>query len=851
MNAQDVHLPPVYAATYNHLGIILWGQAKLAQVLDQEIDWLERHPGFRLGWDHEAYTYDHLAEHAPEVLDKMRAALARFRGRLGVGSCTYGQPLSMFIDGESNVRQLTMAMETTEQQLGYPLSVYIMSEHPFHAQLPQLLAGCGFRGAILRTHFMMYGFNPEYEAPVGWWVGVDGSRIPALPTYPGQLVSPLFQWKIPGLTSTLDNRILTDAISENCQMTLADFRRQFGQRIQPLVATRADDVRNRESLIEVHEGDPGYEWVLVEEVFDLLPQPRAEFRTAANDFKVRMPWGYCGNWMWNRCREAEVKVLTAERLAAIGCALGGPAYEEELAAAWKNLLVAQHHDIQICGLEDDARHYLSASLSRSEAVIERAMAAVAPRIGPHDQGQRHVVFNPLAWERSAWVPTTDGEIHDGGRVVTVPALGFQALDAREKAIDNLEPTLDWQPRCEYDGLRYPEYQETASGRELAWPHEPVGRLRTPFYEIYVAPSGGFRLLLDRASGQKLIAPPKTSGTLAGVIGGQDCVSVAGAVDAHVERDRACLIEEGQIGGIPYRSEWTFYWHTRRIDWHAELTFDRELIGRPKSARASCPPSPQVGGTGERVRSERRIAPMEGESRPWYETHDQMAVVPAYNDHEYKIRLRFYPCLGPYVTGVRDLPFHIAETDDPYVQGIYWTAVADGTVGLALLNRGLMGSVREQDGAFSAVLAFSLPYVWGTRVLSGTYTYDLGILPFTGHWRQADLHRQALEYNFPCVVCSTPVTEDSLRVTDSLGTAWSPYGEAGDGQAILSALYIRGGKTYARFYECRGEGASVALEWMGRPVQWTATDLRERALGQLGRHTRLAPWQVQTLMLDPG
>jgi hypothetical protein len=28
------------------------------------------------------------------------------------------------------------------------------------------LAGCGFRGAVLRTHFMMYGHNPAVDAPV-------------------------------------------------------------------------------------------------------------------------------------------------------------------------------------------------------------------------------------------------------------------------------------------------------------------------------------------------------------------------------------------------------------------------------------------------------------------------------------------------------------------------------------------------------------------------------------------------------------------------------------------------------------------------------------------------------------
>src|SRR4030042_2971443 len=33
---------------------------------------------------------------------------------------------------------------------------------------------------------MMYGYNPTFDAAIGWWVGLDGSRIPTIPTYKGQ-----------------------------------------------------------------------------------------------------------------------------------------------------------------------------------------------------------------------------------------------------------------------------------------------------------------------------------------------------------------------------------------------------------------------------------------------------------------------------------------------------------------------------------------------------------------------------------------------------------------------------------------------------------------------------------------
>lgn len=218
-------------------------------------------------------------------------------------------------------------------------------------------------------------------------------------------------------------------------------------------------------------------------------------------------------------------------------------------------------------------------------------------------------------------------------------------------------------------------------------------------------------------------------------------------------------------------------------------------------------------------------------------------VSGFDEHEYKLRLRFFPYSGPFMTGIRDISFHVAETRDLYVEGIYWMAISDGRVGVALFNRGLMGSVHEKDGALSSVLAFALPYIWGTRMLTGKYTYELGILPFLGDWRAADLHHQAMEYNLPFVV------REESAVQEPLGEVWTPYVEQGDGKAILSALYTRQGKTYARFFEYQGGNAEVAFEWLDRPARLTAVDLREREQGGLGQRALLGPWQVQTVRVD--
>jgi hypothetical protein len=69
-----------------------------------------------------------------------------------------------------------------------------------------------------------------------------------------------------------------------------------------------------------------------------------------------------------------------------------------------------------------------------------------------------------------------------------------------------------------------------------------------------------------------------------------------------------------------------------------------------------------------------------------------------------------------------------------------------------------------------------------------------------------------------------------------------------GAVVLSALYAKGGKTYARFCEFGDERGVVAFDWMGEPVALTAVDYREREQGELGRRLLLRPWQVQTVLI---
>lgn len=805
---------PLYLLTYDHGGLVLWGSDHFAERLRDAISWLDKYPGFKIGLDNEAHTYDVLAQQNPKLLEEIRGWLERYTGRFGIGTCTYGQPLAAFINEESNVRQLVEAIRADQRHFGYTPKIYLMSEHAMHSQIPQLLTGCGFQGAIMRTHFMMYGYNPTFDAPIGWWLGLDGSRIPTVPTYPGEGAE--F-----GKT-TVDNWILTRWPGKDTPKSLADFRKDFG-RIHPLLASRADDSGlRREALVQECEGKPEYRWLLLDELLQTFPKPATEFKTQPNDFVVRMPWGYCGNEIWNQSRQAESQVLTAERLAALEVLAGGGTNREaDLETAWRNLLVAQHHDIQICGLLAEARRFLPASLAASTRVRDGAMQSFASRM--KGEGMLQVTaFNPSSWTRREWVQT-DLSFPEKGRAKQILVRhGGQnspvAMMSSERYSDGSLMTARVAFPAELPGLALAAYSllpvntnmpaETRSSAESVRvvTNSDGVRISTPNYEVRLHPEGGLASLEDRRTGRRLLKPGLRSAFFTATIDGDKHESKgrwtlpAGPEAAPVVTAR----EDGFIGGIPYTFELTFHADTVRLDGHARFHFAGQKLGRLS--------------TNQRDSASGFI-------------------------HEEKLRLKLFPNTRGEALGLRDLPFAVAETTNRYVEGNYWAALADGNTGMALFNRGTMGTARESDGGFSLPLAFAMYYIWGTRMLEGDFDYDFALYPFTGDWRQNDLHKRALEYNFPLVTVSggpgTGQLEDEVRPL-----------RTGSDNVLLSALYPEREKVLARLYEFQGRDGEVTFTLPRSGGRLQLVDLLGNNARPASSTLSFRPWQIQTLQLTP-
>jgi alpha-mannosidase len=762
--------PPdeVYIVSYDHGGLVLWGYEHFLQHLRDTLGWLDRHPKLKMGLDNEAWTYDWLAENRPAVLAELREALQRYRGRFGIATCTYGQPLAAFLLEESNIRQIALGLETTSERLGYDVSVYAFSEHAAFPQLPQVLTGLGIRRALLRTHYLMYGYCPGYDLPIAWWQAPDGTRVACVPTYKHQeRQAPEHQAQPPGPfgLTTEDTWILTRYPSAGAPDSLDAFRARFAH-IQPLLATRLDDSSlKREELVSELDQRDDYRWATLEQVFDEFPEPTTTIAPTAEEFGLRMPWGYRGNELFDLARRAEIAVLTAERLLArctadpmaIGRRAALPAQEWQLRQAWKDLLVGQHHDVQIVARAGAlGRERLLASLERTQRMTRSLLRAQADGSG---DDASYIAFNPLPWPRTE----PQAALPDGTPLagpVTAPALGFATLT----------PAAAATPLA---GLSF----------------------CTDHYRAAFDAEGGLAALRS-ADGRDLFRSGCRSGHLAAVIEGEQLASKATATQVFRETGGYRVVECGMLGPLPFATTWHFPHTGSRIDYRLTVRFDGERIGAPTDHKR--------------------------DSRSAF-------------THEQKLRARFFPALIDDVSGVYDVPFGVATTQRPYVEGNYWTALAGGDGGLAIANRGTMGSVREDDGAFSVPLAFSTNYVWGAEVVCGERHWELGLLPFRGEWQAASLHRRALEFAFPIVAVPGALAQ---HAPDFLAVA--------NPSIHLTALYSVGGHGFVRLYNGSDQQQLVDLDWpTGQSL--TPVDLRHQPVA-VEFPFRLRPWQIRTYRL---
>lgn len=777
----------LYILTYDHGGYVLW-KDEVKPRLKNIYEWMEKYPKLRIGLDYESFTFDEFSRCDPEVVEMIGDLLEKYPDRIGLGATTYGQPLSLTISEESNARQLIYAVRTNKKYYGKTPNVYCISEFALNNQTPQLAKLCGYDAAILRSHVMGYGYPRTFDSAWGRWIGKDKTEIPAVPTYDNQGRG--FN------CCTVDNWILS-RWPENQLYSLEDFEEMFSK-YSPLLASRYDDLTQPiEELTEYIETKDNYEYVLLEDIPALYGEAKDELATTDNDFHVQMPWGYCGNEIFNGVREAEVEAVQAEKLNALSVMLGSEAMQPKLEEAWKYALAAQHHDVTICGLLDLSRRFIPASLKESNEVKKESLENIISRFA--SDGNSVLAVNNHSFGVKEYV-----ELDNGKRVyVDLPA--FTARSISKSSANDCAKSFSWNPDT---GILQ------------------ANRLNIKLTEkgiAYIESSDG-NCIIDNGENEMFTA----------VIDDAQCAS-DGKWNVEITPCGAIAVYSGEIGSVPFSFEMRFNGaEMMRIDCKTRFEVHGQHIGIIGD-KAGLEKSITVNGHQHEGKlcfnmnlnldKNRRMV----RDLP-YSISEWDGQVRAVEDYWYKTdRIIIEENAAPEETFEKGT----------YINGIYWICVRDEKNSVAVFNKGCMGGA-VNGNRLSVPLVYANEYLCGTKMLDGVYEDEFAIS--FDYENYAQLHRLALSYAYPPAVVSLEEGDGSL-------TEFKPFSfESKGGEVILTTFYPEDGNLLARFCNYSDEAAAAELKCavgqITAEVDLLGNELKEITNGKLS----FRPWEIKTVKI---
>jgi alpha-mannosidase len=759
---------------------------------------LREQPGFRFTLDQVAYVRPFL-ERYPALEDEFRSYLSE--GRLQLAGALDVMPDDNMPGGETFVRQMQYGKGYFRDKLGVDVtSGWLIDTFGHHAQLPQLLVKGGFK-----TFWFVRGV-PRQEHPAEFlWEGIDGTRIPSfyLPhsyaiLYGAPHDAPAFRkWAIDRFHLLDANVQGHDRVGltgpdvsepeEHLVARVEEFNRDATAPFVMRMAVPADYERAVAGRnLPVFKGE-------LNPIFQGIYSSRIELKA----------------WM----RLLEQKLLTAEKLAAIGEWLGSPSNPTALWNAWEPVLFNETHDLASGVMtdhvyEDTVRSY-EFSNRLADGIIDGRWDVLASKIDTRGSNAPVVVFNPLGWTRSdiAQVDVCFDESNVAGVVVTSPDgenLPVQILESTRYADGGLKTARLAFLARHVPALGYSTYQvfpmlgargSTAvdQSRQAA-----PDQLQNELYALALEPGTG--------AIARLLFKPANWEVLSGL---------GNVVARHQDRGDLWELYKGLDGGS--RVAMTT---RQQVPRHGEALFSND--GKTE-------PATLVAGP---VLSEYRV------SRPFdsgriattiriYNGLRRIEVTTRLINREKYVRYQaLFPTTIKGGTSTHEIPFGAIERPAMIeFPAQNWVDYGDGARGLAVLNMGLPGNlVSDNTMMVSLLRAHTLgAYGFGGGFepgMSSDTGFQLGqertmryaLVPHAGDWRDAGVFRDGLEFNHP-LVC-----RNVLPHAGTLPAKWG-FLEVSHPNVVVSSLK-----------PCRGAGLALRIyEAAGKPAPAVNIKLRPRLL----------------------
>ncbi len=305
--------------------------------------------------------------------------------------------------GESYARHALYGQHYFKEKFGVTAKVGFNADSFGHnGMLPQLLKNSGMEYYI----FMRPMPNEKgLPARLFWWESDDGSKV--------------LTYRIPFeyLTWGKDVEKHVQRVSKEIKAPFNDLMCFYGVGNHGGGPTK----ENIESIQELNENPalPELKFNNPTDFFEELSEKELPFPVVHDDLQHHASGCYSvhsGIKMWNR--EAENKLIKAEKFSALADWITGQSYPQEYKRAWKNVLFNQFHDILAgTSLEEtynDARDMHGEAMTIAGRGLNYAIQSLSWNINIEEiEGMKPiVVFNPHSWDSSVNVELEIGKIKD-------------------------------------------------------------------------------------------------------------------------------------------------------------------------------------------------------------------------------------------------------------------------------------------------------------------------------------------------------------------------------------------------------------------------------------------------------
>ncbi|SHJ88418.1 alpha-mannosidase [Tangfeifania diversioriginum] len=771
------------------------------------VEKLTENPGWAINLEIEPETWDTVSVKDAEnfkAFQKYYETKGRF-GRVEFVNPAWAQPYCYNISGESIIRQFDYGMDKIEEYFpSATFETYSVEEPCFTSSLPQILKGFNFKYAVIRNPNTCWGgYTSGFNKDLVNWIGPDGTSLVSVPRYGCEDLSDESTWQTESWTNS-------DEFIEKCF--------NYGVKY-PVGMCFQDAGWDGGPWNNEYEPTTYTIWTDYFEMIEDKVEP-TDWRFSLEDVKPGLVWGsQVLQKIAQEVRVSENKIIMAEKMATLDFLYNkAPWPEEDLAEAWRTLMLAQHHDCWIVPYNGRPGNTWADKVTRwtnsTNRIAEEKISRMFNREGNAEGTEYIRVYNTHGSTRTEQaelllpegfnadiltIYNSDGEI--------VPSQ--VTIDSNGNSILCFEATV---PGLGFSTFRLKNDSEKSHDKFSEKFSDEILQIETDFYKATISPSqgGSITSLIDKKNGNRqLVEKGKLLNNLKGFFydegkfhqGSENIATVSIVEDGQLFTK---IKIENRIAENNYIQLVTFNKNNSRIDFSLQIDWN----GQP--------------GIGAYDNSEN------------YEAEDRAKAF--YND-KYKLHLEFsLNNLGERL--FKNAPFDVCESELDNTLYSSWDSIKHNVIvnwvdvtdpskdyGVALFSDHTTSYLQTDELPLGLTVQYVGKALWGRNYrIHGPTKMNYALLPHKGDWEKGLVQEASSQWNEPLI---------AKFADGSTNTMKESFFEIMDENLEVSSMTIEDEDLIVRFYNSSSDNKPQKIKWNCMAKRVEQVDLNGNFISEVG------------------